>query len=81
MENSILGQCPENAAAYDYRMYDRIWQRVSPELDPYPEVRAETAGAVPPAPAEPPAPAPVPAPKLETPAVPAPVENPAPVRS
>ena len=34
MENSILGQCPENAAAYDYRMYDRIWQRVSPELDP-----------------------------------------------
>ena len=78
MENSILGQCPENAAAYDYRMYDRIWQRVSPELDPYPEVRAETAGAVPPAPAEPPAPPPVPAPKLETPAVPAPVENPAP---
>ena len=62
MENSILGQCPENAAAYDYRMYDRIWQRVSPELDPYPEVRAETAGAVPPAPAEPPAPAPVPPP-------------------
>lgn len=32
----------------DYRAYDKIWQRVSPELDPYPEVRlagesAETA--------------------------------------
>ena len=26
-------------AAYDYRMYDRIWQRVSPELNPYPQVR------------------------------------------
>ena len=25
---------------FDYRQYDRIWQRVSPELDPYPEVRA-----------------------------------------
>jgi len=29
--------------AYDYRMYDRIWQRVSPELEPYPELRAEDA--------------------------------------
>ena len=27
--------------AYDYRMYDRIWQRVSPDLEPYPELRAE----------------------------------------
>lgn len=26
---------------YDYRMYDRIWQRVSPELNPYPHIRAE----------------------------------------
>ena len=25
----------------DYRRYDRIWRKVSPELDPYPEVRAE----------------------------------------
>jgi len=24
---------------YDYRLYDRIWQRVSPELTPYPQVR------------------------------------------
>lgn len=26
---------------YDYRKYDRIWKRVSPELNPYPDVRAE----------------------------------------
>ena len=25
----------------DYQLYDRIWQRVSPELNPYPGVRAE----------------------------------------
>ena len=30
-------------SAYDYRLYDRIWRRVSPELDPYPEVRAASA--------------------------------------
>lgn len=24
---------------YDYRAYDRIWQKVSPELNPYPEAR------------------------------------------
>lgn len=27
--------------AYDYRLYDRIWQRVSPDLVPYPELREE----------------------------------------
>lgn len=35
--------CPEQftpPTVYDYRLYDRIWQRVSPDLDPYPEVRA-----------------------------------------
>ena len=25
---------------YDHRLFDRIWQRVSPELTPYPELRA-----------------------------------------
>lgn len=25
---------------YDYRKYDRIWRRVAPELNPYPEARA-----------------------------------------
>lgn len=29
---------------YDYRKYDRIWQRVAPDLDPYPEVRQAMAG-------------------------------------
>lgn len=40
---------------YDYRMYDKIWQRVSPELDPYPDIRAGSHAA---APAQSPAPAP-----------------------
>lgn len=30
---------------YDYRLYDKIWRRVSPDLDPYPEVRAAGAEA------------------------------------
>lgn len=46
---------------YDYRLYDQIWQRVSPELDPYPEVRAAARQAVQPQPA------PVPAPRREEP--------------
>ena len=40
MENPMTNQYPETAVTYDYRMYDRIWQRVSPGLDPYPDVRA-----------------------------------------
>lgn len=32
---------------YDFRQYDQIWQRVSPTLDPYPGMRAETAPAYP----------------------------------
>ena len=31
--------------AEDYRQYDRIWQRVSPDLNPYPEARAENGAA------------------------------------
>ena len=80
MENPILGQCPEGSVTYDYRMYDRIWQRVSPDLDPYPDVRAANAAGAQNAAATPPvsAPAPAaPAPKLETPAVPVAVETPA----
>ena len=30
----------ENPTAYDYRMYDQIWKRVSPDLDPYGDIRA-----------------------------------------
>lgn len=78
MENPILGQCPEGAVTYDYRMYDRIWQRVSPDLDPYPEVRAAAAGTTSSVSSvtAPPASAAAPAPKLETPAVPVAVEMP-----
>lgn len=35
MDGANLGQ----PMPYDYRMYDRIWQRVSPDLTPYPELR------------------------------------------
>lgn len=28
----------ENPTAYDYRMYDQLWKRVSPELDPYEDI-------------------------------------------
>ena len=27
--------------AYDFRKYDRIWQRVAPDLEPYPDLRQE----------------------------------------
>lgn len=77
MENPILGQCPEGTVTYDYRMYDRIWQRVSPDLDPYPEVRAANAARSPAAPQPASVPSAPPAPKLETPAVPVAVETPA----
>jgi len=34
------------AAPYDYRRYDRIWQRVAPSLSPYPGALAVPAAAV-----------------------------------
>lgn len=79
MENPILGQCPEGTVTYDYRMYDRIWQRVSPDLNPYPDVRAANAAAAKNTMDAPPvsAPAAVTAPAPETPAVPVAVETPA----
>ena len=33
----------EMQPSFDYRQYDRIWQRVDPELNPYPEARAAMA--------------------------------------
>ena len=46
-------------AVCDYDMYDRIWQRVSPDLNPYPHVRGEESEITPPQPYQPPcAPAP-----------------------
>ena len=41
MENPVFDGQNGLPADYDYRMYDRIWQRVSPDLTPYPELRAE----------------------------------------
>lgn len=38
MERNLQG--PE---VYDFRQYDRLWQRVGPGLEPYPETAAETA--------------------------------------
>ena len=32
------------SGACDYRKYDRIWQRVAPDLNPYPEVRQAMSG-------------------------------------
>lgn len=40
MEKQMAGGAQNAPALYDYRLYDQIWRRVSPELDPYPEVRA-----------------------------------------
>lgn len=42
-----MEQTVHNTEAYDYRQYDRIWQRVAPDLEPYPSVRAGTGAAVP----------------------------------
>ena len=43
--SNFSGRTTAAAPAEDYRLYDRIWQRVAPELNPYPEVRqAEGAG-------------------------------------
>ena len=39
MAYSDYGPDRETGAVCDYRMYDRIWQRVSPDLNPYPHIR------------------------------------------
>lgn len=59
MENTMSGgQIP--SPAYDFRLYDRVWQRVAPGMDPFSvqtdaagmtETAQETAPAVPAAPA------------------------------
>ena len=63
-------QTPE---VYDFRQYDRLWQRVAPDLEPYPDmaIRSETS---------PPTAAPTPsspaiAPTPESPAVPVSANN------
>lgn len=57
MENTIFSgqQAPSAAsapsAAYDYRIYDQVWQRVTPGVDPYAEDAAAPSQAASPAPA------------------------------
>ena len=46
MANATHVERGNAAAAPDYARYDRIWQRVAPAMDPYPEVRAARGGAV-----------------------------------
>ena len=67
-------QTPE---VYDFRQYDRIWQRVAPNLEPYPGMAVPPAGRseavnppVPAAPAVPAIPAVPEAPAVPVPAIP-----------
>lgn len=64
-------QTPE---VYDFRQYDRIWQRVAPNLEPYPGMSVQPAArmesAVPAAPAAPGLPAAPEAPAVPVPAGP-----------
>lgn len=55
MENTIFNGGQEMSAAYDYRVYDRVWQRVSPGVDPYADQPSgvESAAQPPAAPAQP----------------------------
>lgn len=51
MDNNLRG-APCAAVPYDFRKYDRIWQRVAPSLDPYPGGAAPAAEMTPQPPAE-----------------------------
>lgn len=49
-----MAQDLHSPEVYDFRQYDRVWQRVAPDLEPYPGVNAQAgAPAVPQPPAEP----------------------------
>jgi len=52
MENTIFSGQQAPSAAYDYRVYDQVWQRVTPGIDPYAE-DSTTPAATPPVPAAP----------------------------
>ncbi|MDO4315649.1 MAG: ferritin-like domain-containing protein [Oscillospiraceae bacterium] len=70
-----MEQTVHNTEAYDYRQYDRIWQRVAPNLEPYPAVRSAEGAAVP-AMAEQAPPPGVSAPGVSAPGAPAAPETP-----
>ena len=38
-----MDQSVHTAQTYDFRQYDRIWQRVAPNLEPYPPGMSQTA--------------------------------------
>ena len=42
-KNGAAGQAMEGT--YDYRQYDRIWERVAPTLNPYPAARTQNSAA------------------------------------
>ncbi len=46
-----MEQTVHNPEPYDFRQYDRIWQRVAPNLEPYPDMAPSPEKAVPKAPA------------------------------
>ena len=74
MVYSDYGPDRETGAVCDYRMYDRIWQRVSPDLNPYPHIRDGGEGEVTP----PEEGVPLPVPREETGLVALPAEGAAP---
>lgn len=41
-----MEQCLPNQEVYDFRQYDRIWQRVAPNLEPYPGMTAGQTASV-----------------------------------
>lgn len=70
-----MEQTIHNPEAYDYRQYDRIWQRVAPNLEPYPSVRSAGGTAVSAMAEQAPAPG-TPAPGTQASGTPAPPEMP-----
>ncbi len=70
-----MEQTSHNPEVYDFRQYDRIWQRVAPNLEPYPGMSAKSdAAAVSPAPGAPAVSAPAIPAGPEAPAVPVPAD-------
>lgn len=45
MENTRFSEVEQAAAVPDYARYDRIWQRVAPGMNPYPQARAANQAA------------------------------------
>lgn len=67
-----MDQTTRNPEVYDFRQYDRIWQRVAPNLEPYPGMAAQPAVSARSEAAAPGTPGPLPPMAPETPAVPVP---------